>query len=380
MMRFSVWAAAAAVAFASQAAASVTPLSGSGWTRIAGNDRYATAVMVSSKTFAAPVDAVLIASGVNFPDALSGGPAAAALGVPVLLVPNTGVPQVVRDEVARLKPSRVIALGGAAVVPQATLTALADSVDASAERIAGQDRFETAALITKAFIPNATTYYIASGESFADAMVGGPAAFKNAAGLLLTAPRSLPSVTADVLKTTSTKKVVILGGTGVVSTGVESKIKQLVPTATVTRQAGADRYATAAVVANATWPNGSKKAFFATGADFPDALSATPAAGLNDAPILLTTQTCHPYATAKAAHDLDPTLKVALGGQAVTYSGNVTCGPAPTFPFPEDLDCSDFPDQASAQRWFAYWYPRIGDLYNLDRDHDMKVCEIWPPR
>ncbi|MUN07568.1 cell wall-binding repeat-containing protein, partial [Agromyces luteolus] len=47
-----------------------------------------------------------------FPDALSGAPVAGATGGPVLLTSSTAVPRVVIDELLRLKPGKVILLGG----------------------------------------------------------------------------------------------------------------------------------------------------------------------------------------------------------------------------------------------------------------------------
>lgn len=52
--------------------------------RVFGNSRYETSVAVAN-TFFANVDAVVIASGKNFPDGLCGGPFAAAMDAPLIL-------------------------------------------------------------------------------------------------------------------------------------------------------------------------------------------------------------------------------------------------------------------------------------------------------
>ena len=54
-----------------------------------------------------------------------------------------------------------------------------------------------------------------------------------------------------------------------------------------TRVAGANRFATAALLANAAFPTGAPTAVIATGANFPDALAADYLAGQDKAPILL---------------------------------------------------------------------------------------------
>jgi putative cell wall-binding protein len=87
-------------------------------TRISGANRYDTAVAISQHAFTNPnaVNRVYIAVGTNFPDALAGAAAAAALGAPVLLTPSDSLPVSVAIEIARLGPSRIYILGGTAVI------------------------------------------------------------------------------------------------------------------------------------------------------------------------------------------------------------------------------------------------------------------------
>ena len=85
-------------------------------TRLFGPDRYGTAAAISQATFAANVPVVYIATGQNYPDALAAGPAAGAGNGPVLLVTQSSIPAVVATELTRLKPHRIVILGGPAVV------------------------------------------------------------------------------------------------------------------------------------------------------------------------------------------------------------------------------------------------------------------------
>lgn len=78
--------------------------------RRSGADRFETSVAVSAAAFAPGVPTVYIASGVDFPDALSG--AAAARGAPLLISAPWGLSDVVARELTRLRPSRIILLGG----------------------------------------------------------------------------------------------------------------------------------------------------------------------------------------------------------------------------------------------------------------------------
>ena len=69
-----------------------TTLTGLGFvvTRLSGADRYATAVAVAGAI--GNPGTVLLATGTNFPDALSAGPAAAHLGGAVLLTNGSTLP------------------------------------------------------------------------------------------------------------------------------------------------------------------------------------------------------------------------------------------------------------------------------------------------
>jgi putative cell wall-binding protein len=84
-------------------------------TRLSGADRYATAVAVSKANFTS-AETVFVATGVNFPDALAGAPVAGMQDSPLLLVTGTSLPDVVRAELLRLSPSKVVVLGSTGVV------------------------------------------------------------------------------------------------------------------------------------------------------------------------------------------------------------------------------------------------------------------------
>jgi putative cell wall-binding protein len=96
-------------------------------TRIAGTNRYGTAVAISQHAFTNPaaVSRVYIAVGTNFPDALAGAAAAAAVGAPVLLTSSDSLPASVVAEINRLGPSLIYILGGTAVISTNVATQLA---------------------------------------------------------------------------------------------------------------------------------------------------------------------------------------------------------------------------------------------------------------
>ena len=91
--------------------------------RLSGSDRYATAAAISAG-WAPGVPVVYVATGLNFPDALAGAAAAGALGAPLLLVTGTTVPAATAAELARLKPGRIVILGGSGAVSDSVASQL----------------------------------------------------------------------------------------------------------------------------------------------------------------------------------------------------------------------------------------------------------------
>ncbi|MEA3511657.1 MAG: cell wall-binding repeat-containing protein [Actinomycetota bacterium] len=265
--------------------------------RVAGNSRYATAAAVSKASFASASTAY-VATGLNFPDALAAGPVAAADGAPILLVRTATVPSETIAELDRLAPASIVILGGSGAVSADVENALKSRYPASTiSRIAGSNRYETAALISRShFEPDAATAYIAVGTNFPDALAGGVAAAVRDAPVLLTASDMLPASTALELDRLRPQEIVILGGAGVVSPAVEAHLSSFT-SGTVRRLAGPDRFSTGAVIALDTFPDSASTISITTGLDFPDALASTPAA---TGPLLLASDHAVHAATASA--------------------------------------------------------------------------------
>jgi len=167
----------------------------------------------------------------------------------------------------------------------ATTKSTSTSGDASnTYRLAGTDRYATAANIAEDGWT--TSYYavIASGENFPDALCGSPLAAKYDAPILLTTRDQLNQQTRTQLLNLNVDEVFIIGGTGVISSSVEQAIRNL--GITVTRLAGGNRYETSLVVAKKM--GAFDQAIIVTGSNFPDALSIASIAGMKGYPIILT--------------------------------------------------------------------------------------------
>jgi subtilisin family serine protease len=96
--------------------------------RLAGADRFATAAEISAAGFGSGVDVAYVATGLDFPDALAGGPLTAVDGGPILLVGQDVIPSATSRELNRLKPGRIVILGGTGVVSVGIETQLAGYV------------------------------------------------------------------------------------------------------------------------------------------------------------------------------------------------------------------------------------------------------------
>ena len=203
--------------------------SGGATIRISGADRYATAANISRAGFAPGVPTAFIATGANFPDALAGAPATAARGGPLLLVTRSSVPNATRTELARLRPQRIVILGGTAVVSGTVAAQLDPYTAGPVGRWAGADRFATAAAVAAQAFPTAATAYLSSGLGFPDALAGGPSAGAALGPMVLTAPGQLPAASRQQLQRLKPVRVFVLGGRAVVSDTVVSQVRALFP-------------------------------------------------------------------------------------------------------------------------------------------------------
>ncbi|MGX5680791.1 cell wall-binding repeat-containing protein [Schumannella luteola] len=166
------------------------------------------------------------------------------------------------------------------------------------DRIAGADRYATSALIASLFPTAPDRVYIANGTNYPDALSAAPVAAINGAPLLLTYPTALQTATANALTTIDPSEIVILGGTPSVSTTVQSQIAALLPDATITRIAGADRFETSRLVTQSGFSGGAAASYISNGLNFPDALSAGAAASSIPGPVVLVNGTASTADTA----------------------------------------------------------------------------------
>ncbi|MBN2909313.1 cell wall-binding repeat-containing protein [Polycladomyces sp. WAk] len=159
------------------------------------------------------------------------------------------------------------------------------------KRMGGKDRFEVSANISKEIshrFYRPSTVVLARGDVFTDALSGVPLAVSlEGAPILLTNSNGLPAAIKEEIKRLAPERAVILGGTGSISTSVETQLKQL-GIQDVERISGSDRFAVSAAVSSKVAEIGSDTAIVVSGTVFSDAMSSSSVAGWGGMPILLT--------------------------------------------------------------------------------------------
>lgn len=261
---------------------------GLAWQNTYGIDRFATSVEVSKLGFAHQVPVVYLASGMNFPDALVAGPAAAVEGGPLLLTSSSVLPNVVRNEIVRLRPGKVVVVGGPASVQPAVFNAVKSLVPNTVRRD-GIDRYAVARAVALATPWKSTTSYVASGQTFPDALSAAAPAGAAKAPLILVpgSANTVNSETISMMNNLGVRKTIVAGGTGAVSSGAFTALARFSPV----RVGGENRYVVNRSL-NAELTKTADRVYFASGETFSDALAGSAVAGAQGRPLYLARSNC----------------------------------------------------------------------------------------
>ncbi len=269
--------------------------------RLGGSTRYGTNLAVNDALDHEKGGVVFVATGLDFADALSVAPAAAVSDGALFLTPAGAMPADTLAKIKNLEPSKVYVVGGPGVVSSNVVAQLRNATNVFPLRIYGETRYETSAKVFQTFFNgrDVDRAFIATGLSYPDGLSASAAAGAFDAPVLLvngSSGSNLMSESTALLKRLGAETIVIAGGPGAVNTKIESNLKKNF--STVTRVSGADRYATNIAVNNYVSANVGDTAmtgvWVATGLDFPDALSAAPAAGDPTQRLVLTNGKCIP--------------------------------------------------------------------------------------
>lgn len=248
--------------------------------RLAGAGRAATAAAIARAAHPDGAGTAVLAVASGFADALAGGPLAAELDAPLLLIGSDGVPEPTAEALADLGADRVRLLGGEAVI----LPQVADALSAAGlqvTRLSGESRVETAVAVADAATGGrADRAFVAWAGGFADALAAGGPGGLLGMPILLTGSDALHPATASWLLGAGVDEAVLVGGPARLSEQVAEDLAEL--GLEVTRLAGETRYGTARAVNE--WlrlqvptldPTGL---IVANAGTFPDALAGGPLA------------------------------------------------------------------------------------------------------
>ncbi|MHB1341964.1 MAG: cell wall-binding repeat-containing protein [Coriobacteriia bacterium] len=196
-------------------------------------------------------------------------------------------------------------------------------LDLSTRAIEGVDRYDTAVAASNAAFPEgAATVVLASGTTWADAVVAAGLAGALDAPVLLAQSSGLTDPTAAEIARLNPAEIVIVGGEAVIDANVERTLSAMFEGATVGRLAGSDRYETAELIARemAARGAGDGTVYVASGLDFADALAVSPAAYAAGRPVLLADAVGLRATTRATMTAIGITDAVIIGGRAAVPS------------------------------------------------------------
>ncbi len=284
--------------------------------RVAGQNRFGTsyAVCEALNKKVGKFDNIVVANGMNFPDALSGGYLSKVKNAPLLLV-NPSEEAKVKSYIGRYMKSggTVFLLGGTSAVRgefEASLKAGGFKV----ERLAGPGRYDTNLAILNEAFDSGQELVVASGKNYPDSLSGSSVG----RGMLLVGD----ILTKDQIKwleSNRINKIYILGGTGAVNSTIESSLKKY---ATVERVGGKNRWETSYLIAKKFFPKADTVSLVC-GTNFPDGLSGAPLAMSYNSPIILIANNNWNYAH-QFVVDRKITKDYAIGGTGAISNATVS--------------------------------------------------------
>lgn len=276
-------------------ATSATDITIGKFAKLAGDDRFETAVEISKDAYngkEAATDtakAVVLVGENAVVDGLASAPLAKSANAPILLTKKDNIPASTMNEIKRLveKGSKIYLVGGKNTISKEVEAQLIKEINANIVRLAGNDRYETSLEIAKELGGNPNKAFVVGGNGLADAMSIAAVAANAEDPIIVTPKEGLTKdAKAFLNKTTSIVDADVIGGESNVSTQV---LKDLVGTTNipaasdVVRVSGKDRNDTNAEVLAEYFPSAGKltNVYVAKDADaqLVDALAVAPLAG-----------------------------------------------------------------------------------------------------
>ncbi len=301
------------------------------FSRVSGSTRYSTMSALASYGQYSKGDTVVLASGDNYPDALTASSIAGAYSAPILLTEKGSLSSEAAAQIKSLSPSKVYVVGGPDAISDSAVNAVkfAAGGGCQVQRVYGATRYETS-LQTLSVLPSVDTVVIATGENYADALSISPYAYATKTPIILCNPSTgLSDQALAKISALGAKKAIIVGGTAAVPSVVESQLAKI-GISDRTRLDGATRYETSFRIASYETANLGSSSFskatlyFATGSNYPDALAAGAVAGKTRNPLILVDPSASTTAACISQWKSQVSRGVVVGGTSAISAGQVT--------------------------------------------------------
>jgi len=286
-------------------------------TRLAGDTAAETAVAIADQTGWTGTAILASSASYGMVDALTAGPLATYLKAPILLQEAGSVLNpVTKAELSKLKVKTVYVASGTAVISQAVINELEDTMDITVMSLGGHDQFETSVNIAKKMIElgaPVSKVAVTYGWLCQDALSIASIASNATQPILLAEKTSVPpSVQAFLSANPQITSSDVIGGTSVIS----EVVKNLFPNAT--RHFGDSAYDTNnKVIQDFLASIKFDQVYVANGVTGIDALAGAPLAAQTKSPIVLTDGTIPAAVTLVNSKLMSTSVVTALGGTSV---------------------------------------------------------------
>jgi putative cell wall-binding protein len=231
-------------------------------------------------------ETVIVTGNADYADALAGISLARYYRAPILLTSALRLDADTAEAIRIIAPRNLIILGGESMVSSAVEKTLRAGTQATVRRIAGRDRYETAALIASE-LPPSYAVAIASGTGYQDALAMAAAAALQGIPLLLTEAEVLPSSTLEMLTQLRPQQIYIAGDSWAVGNVVENTLRNAPYMPEVKRLAGVTHAETSALLVAEFYP-AAEIVFLTPGRNFAETIAAGAAAVNRDAGFIVT--------------------------------------------------------------------------------------------
>lgn len=204
---------------------------GISYDRLWGQTRYETSLAIAERVYkdnSNSIGGIAVASGENYPDALSIASIAAAKTMPILLTEKSSMKPAVQSFISNYNKGTTYVIGGSGVIIDSLCSSLPNN-----KRLGGVDRYHTNLAVINEFTSSGSTslanLYVAQSYGFADALSGSAEAAKDNAAILLASSNDISDREVDSLNFIHSNLrnincVKVLGGTGVISDSLANKV------------------------------------------------------------------------------------------------------------------------------------------------------------